>query len=215
MKFKYCVILIAVASIVALYFLSLVSHPALISLSTLSDYNGQQVVVQGMVTDYRTTTFGSQIITLRDNVTGNTSVVLYIEGELLVECGDIIQAIGEVQEYNGQWELSVNNPQFVTIIQRWGNQSYPLWQLAENPARYLDANVNVSGYVTQKQKASFTLTDQTGKYSIDVSYDASLSPQFANGDSVAVAGRFVYEAASLRYTLKATESNHVVWTTEG
>ncbi|MBE3139139.1 MAG: hypothetical protein IMZ53_00985, partial [Thermoplasmata archaeon] len=66
MKFKYLIILIAIASLVVLYFLSLVSHPVLISLSALPTHNGQQVIVQGVVTEYRTTTYGSQIITLRD-----------------------------------------------------------------------------------------------------------------------------------------------------
>jgi cytochrome c-type biogenesis protein CcmE len=215
MKFKYLIILIAAASLVALYFLSLVSHPALISLSALPTYNGQQVIVQGMVTDYRTTTFGSQIITIRDSEKGNTSVVLYIEGAVSVEFGDTIQAMGEVQQYNEQWEVSVNNPQFVTIVQKWDNHTFPFWQLAENPGKYLDTNVNVTGIVTQKQKSSFSLTDPTGKYCIDVTYDASCSSQFSNGDSVAVAGRFVYESQSLRYTLKATGNNQGVWKVTG
>jgi cytochrome c-type biogenesis protein CcmE len=215
MKFKYLIILIAIASLVTLYFVSLVSHPTLISLSALPTYNGQQVVVQGLVTDYRTTTFGSQIITIRDREKGNTSVVLYIEGAVSVEFGDMIQVVGEVQQYKEQWEISVNNPQFVTIVQKWNNQSFPLWQLAENPGKYLDTNINVTGIVTQKQKSSFSLTDPTGKYSIDVSYDTSLPSQFSNGDSVTVAGRFVYESQTLRYFLKATSSTHGIWKIAG
>jgi cytochrome c-type biogenesis protein CcmE len=211
MKFKYLIILIAIASLAALYLLSLVSQPVLVSLSDLSTYNGQQVIVQGSVTDYRTTTFGSQIITIRDKENSTNSVALYIEGEIMVEYGDTIQAIGEIQQYKEQWEISVNNPQFVTILQKWNHQSFPLWQLAENPEKYLDTNVNVTGIVTQKHDSSFSLTDPAGKYSIDVSYDPSCPHQFSKDDSVTVAGRFCYEPKTLQYILKATESNHGIW----
>jgi cytochrome c-type biogenesis protein CcmE len=214
MKFKYLIILIAIASLVALYFLSLVSHPSLISLSALPTYNGQQVIVQGVITEYRTTTYGTQIITIRDRGNSTNSVTLYIEGEVSVEYGDTVQAIGEVQQYNEQWELSVNNPQFVTILQKWNNQSFPLWQLAENPDKYLGTNINVTGIVTQKHESSFSLTDPEGKYSIDVSYDPSCPHQFSKDDSVAVAGRFLYEIKTFQYVLKATESNHGIWKLE-
>ena len=190
MKFKYLIILIAIASLVALYFLSLVSQPVLISLSALPTHNGQQVIVEGVVTEYRTTSFGSQIITIRDKENSTYSVALYIEGEISVEYGDTIQAIGEIQQYKDQWEVSVNNPQFVTILQKWNNQSFPLWQLAENPEKYLDTNVNVTGIVTQKYDSSFSLTDPAGKYTIDVSYDTSRPHQFSKDESVTVAARF-------------------------
>jgi DNA/RNA endonuclease YhcR with UshA esterase domain len=211
MKFKYLIILIAIASLVALYFLSLVSQPVLISLSALPTYNGQQVIVQGVVTEYRTTTYGSQIIIIRDKENSANSVTLYIESEVSVEYGDTVQAIGEVQQYKEQWEVSVNNPQFVTILQKWNNQSFPLWQLAENPDKYLGTNVNVTGIVTQKHEASFSLTDSEGRYSIDVFYDSSRPHQFSKDDSVAVAGRFLYETKTFQYVLKATESNHGIW----
>ena len=214
MKFKYLIILISIASLVLLYFLSLVSHPILISLSALPTYNGQQVIVQGVVTEYRTTTYGSQIITIRDLENSTYSVMLYIEGEFSVEYGDMVQAIGEVQQYKEHWEISVNNPQFVTILQKWNNQTFPLWQLAENPGKYLGTNVNVTGIVTQKHESSFLLIDPEGKHSIDVFYDSSCPHQFLKDDAVYVAGRFFYVTKTFQYVLKATESNHGIWKRE-
>jgi hypothetical protein len=211
MKFKYLIIIIAIASLIVLYVVSMLSQPVLISLSELEAYNEQQVIVQGVVTDYRTTAYGSQLVTIRDTENTTNSVILYIEGEIFVEYGDIIQATGEVQQYKEQWEVSVNNPSFVTILQKWGTQSTPLWQLAENPERYLGTNVNVTGTVTQKHASSFTLADPAGKYSIDVSYDASFPHQFSKDDSVAVAGRFLYEPTTLHYVLKTMESSHGIW----
>jgi cytochrome c-type biogenesis protein CcmE len=215
MKFKYLSILIAIASLALLYVFTLFSHPTLISLSAIPTYNGQQVIVQGIVTEYRTTTYGSQLITIRDTENTTTSVMLYIEGIFPVEFGDKIQAIGEVQQYNDQWEISVNNPQFLTIVEKWNNSSIPLWQLAKNPERYLDTNVNVTGVATHKQKTSFSLSDSSQTYTIDVVYDASFTSTFSNDDVVVVAGRFVYEPQTLHYLLKVTESSHGIWKSTG
>ncbi len=211
MKFKYLIILIAVGSLIALYVLSLISQPILVPLSTLQTYNGQQVIVQGVVTDYRTTTYGTQLITIRERQNSTNSVILYIEGELLVEYGDMIQATGEVQQYKNQWEIVVNNPQTLVILQKWHSLSFPLWQLALHPENYLDTTVNVTGIATQTSGSTFTLTSTDGKYSIDVMYQSSCPHQFSKGDTVAVGARFLYDPTTCRFFLKATEETHGIW----
>ena len=123
MKFKYLSIFIAIGSLLLLYVLSLFSQPILVPLSSLQTYNGQQVTVQGVVTDHRTTSYGSQLITIKEPQNSTNSIALYLEGELSVEYGDLIQATGEIQQYNNQWELVINDPQLVVILQRWQNQS--------------------------------------------------------------------------------------------
>jgi len=211
MKFKYLSILIAVGSLIGLYGLSLISQPPQISLSQLPAYNGQQVLVQGIVTEYRTTASGSQLITIKDRENDTCSAVLYVAGSVAVEYGDVVQAVGEVQKYNEQWELSVSNPQSVTLVEKWTNTSFPLWQLAEHPGKYLNTNVNITGVVAQKQTSSFLLRDTAGSYSLDVSYDASDGSDFSNNDVVAVAGRFIYDAHLLRYLLEVTAPTHGIW----
>jgi len=215
MKFKYLIILIAIGSLGALYFLSLVSHPILIPISSLQTYTGQQVIIQGVVTDYRTTTYGSQLITLRDVQNSTNSVLLYIEGEILVEYGDMIQATGEVQQYKNQWEVVVNDLQFIVILQKWHELSFPLWQLALHPETYLDTTVNVTGIATQTHESSFILISTDGKYSIEVTYQSSLPHQFSKDDAVTVGARFVYDATTCRFFLKATESTHGIWKSVG
>jgi cytochrome c-type biogenesis protein CcmE len=215
MKFKYLTILIAVGSLIALYFLSLVSHPVLVPLALLHTYNGQQVIVQGVVTDYRTTMYGSQIITIRERQNSTNSVILYIEGEIPVEYGDTIQATGEVQQYKNQWEVVVNNPQFLVILQKWHHLSFPLWQLALHPENYLDTNVNITGIATQTYDSSFTLSSTDGKYSIEVAYQSSCPHQFSKGAIVAVGARFVYDATTCRFFLKVTDDTHGIWNSVG
>lgn len=215
MKFKYLIILIAIGSLVALYVLSLVSQPVLIPLSRLQIYNGQQVIVQGVVTDYKTTTYGSQLITIRETQNCTNLVMLYIEGEIPVEYGDTIQATGEVQQYKNQWEIVVSNQQFIVILQKWHDLSFPLWQLALHPENYLDTTVNVTGIATQLFDSSLTLTSMDGQYSIEVVYQSSCPHQFLKGDTVAVGARFLYDAATCRFLLKATEETHGIWRRRG
>jgi cytochrome c-type biogenesis protein CcmE len=214
MKFKYLIILIAVASLVVLYCLSLVSHPVLISISKLSTYNGQQVIVQGVVTEYRTTTYGSQIITINDRENTTNSVMLYIEGAVPIEYGDVVQATGQIQQYKEEWEVVVNNPRLIFILQKWNNLSFPLWQLTQHPEQYLDTNVNVTGVVTKTYDSSFVLSSMDGKYSIDVSYLLSCPHQFSKGDTVAVGARFVYNEATFQFSLRATDGTHGIWKLE-
>jgi len=211
MKFKYLIIFIAIGALLGLYILSLFSQPIHVSLSELQTYNGQQVIVQGIVTDYRTTTYGSQLITIRDAQNSTSSAVLYIEGELPVEYGDIIQANGEVQYYKNQWEVVVNNPQFIVILQKWDHHSFPLWQLALHPEYYLDGTVNVTGIVTQTSDSSCIVTSTDGKYSIEVVYQSICSHQFSKGDAVTVGARFVYDATTCRFLLRATDKIHGIW----
>ncbi|MBN1280790.1 MAG: hypothetical protein JXA00_03990 [Candidatus Thermoplasmatota archaeon] len=214
MKFKYLIILIAVTSLIVLYSISLLSQPSEISLAALPTYDGQHVVVKGVVTEYRTTTYGSQLLTIRDNTSSTTSATVYIEGEIAVEYGDRIQAQGQVQQYNGQWEIMVSNPALVTIIQQWKNCSFPLWQLAEHPGNYVDTNVNVTGIITQAAASSLELTDAEGRYCVLVVYDSSVPHDGSVGQQVTVHARFVYDAKNLNYVLKATDGFHGIWVLE-
>lgn len=215
MKFNYLVILIAIASLLLLYGVSLISQPPEVSLSALSDYNGQQVSVHGRVTMYRATTFGSQLITIRGEDADEGTAIIYIEGETSVEYGDKIQAVGQVQQYKNQWEIMVSNPKFVTIIEKWDNQEIPLWQLGENPERYLDTNVNVTGIISQKYPTSFQLTTPAQTHSLLVTCAPSTISSFSDGDTITVLGRFVYDPRLFQFTLKVTDNSHKIMKRRG
>lgn len=209
MKFKYIVVFLSILSLVMLYGVSQISQPEYVSLSTLSNYEGQKVMVQGVVTTYRSTNFGSQLITLKASDNEFTTAVLYIEeGNVFVEFGDTIQAIGQVQRYKDQWEVVIRNPQLITVVQKWNNTSFPLWQLAEHPTRYLESNINITGIITKKQQSTFVLSDPAETYTLDVTCSVPNSDLLSNGDAVAVAGRFIYEPHTLRFLIQLTEPTH-------
>jgi hypothetical protein len=215
-KFKYVVILLSLGSLFLLYGLSTLSQPSRILISQVPEYEGRQVIVAGIVTEYRTTSYGSQIITLQDIETLNSSTcTLYIEGEISVEYGDRVQATGIVQQYKGDWEIVVNNPRFVTILQKWRNISFPLWQLAMNPTKYAGTNVNVTGVIEKISASSCSLRDQEGRYTISVDSGTSHSPSLLVGDTVSVRARFLYDAETFQYVLRVTESTHGIFLLRG
>ena len=214
MKFKYSIIVLSVVSLVGLYGISLLSQPSRISLSAVPVYDGQTVIVHGVVTEYRTTTYGSQLITIRDTQNNTEPVTLYVEGALFVEYGDLVEAIGTVQQYKEQWEVVVNNPRFITVLQKWSNMSFPLWQLAQHPERYQDTNLNVTGIASEPHDSSMFLSDLDGTYSVTVLYDSSCPHQFSKGDTVMVKARFLYDEKKLQFILKATEESHGIWKVE-
>jgi len=215
MKFKYLIIFITIGLLFMLYVLSLFTHPARISLSDISSYADQQVIIQGTVTDYRTTAYGSQLITIADSLNRTNSVLLYIEGEAPIEYGDTIQATGEVQQYKNQWEIVVNNPDSIIVLQKWDDLVFPLWELAVHPDNYLNTNVHVTGIVTAPSGSSFLLASTDGKYSIEVIYHSSCPHQFSKGDTVTVKAQFLYDAATCRFLLSVTQPTHGIWRSEG
>jgi cytochrome c-type biogenesis protein CcmE len=205
MKFKYLVVVLSLASLLVLYLISGLSQPAVVPLSKISASEGKQVVVQGIVSGYQVTTAGSTLVTVRnDDAANTTTITLYIEGPLSVEYGDLVRATGTVQQYKNTWELSVTSPKSISILKHWGNRSLPLSQLAQNPTRYVDTNVNVTGIVGTVSSSNFNLQDSTS--SVPVSYKHSSNSSFSKGDQVAVKARFLYDKTTLSFLLKVDDA---------
>jgi len=211
MELKYFAIILSVACILFLYFLSTLSQPIMIDLHEIPDYEGKQVIVEGVVTEHRTTTYGGQIIEIKNLDSKNSSkTIVFVEGETPVEYGDRIQVTGTVQKYKGEWEIVVNNERFVKILRKWSNITFPLWQLAEDPNKYVGTNVNVTGFIDRKYAAYFYLVDSEEQYTVAVYYDSSRFYNFSQGDAVYVGARFVYDAETMRFVLSAKEEAHSI-----
>lgn len=205
MKLKYFSLLFSIAGILILYFLSKLSQPPLIEIHEMPDYEGKQVIIEGVVTNYQVTKHGSQIITIKDD---NDTTTIFVEGETNIEYGDRIQATGEVQKYKDEWELIINDNRFVKILKKWQNISFPLWQLAENPGKYLGLNVNVTGYIESISNAYFYLVDLEKNYSIIVFYKKSKNITIFPGQKVSVSGKFSFDEENFRYHLELCEEKH-------
>jgi hypothetical protein len=212
MKLKYLSVLFSILGVLFLYFISTLSQPVFISLAEIPEYEDKQVIVEGIVTDYQDTAYGSQFIFIEDD---NTSVSVFVEGSIDVDYGDTIQATGKVQKYNDDWEVVVNNERYVKIVQKWQNLSIPLVQLAKNPTKYVELNINATGHVDMIYDSYFYLVDDAGEHSLFISCNPSLYDAVAPGEQVTVAGRFDYKKEELRYILTICKETHGVFSFTG
>ena len=211
MNIKHFSLIFSVVGILLLYFVSVLSQPIQIGLNELPEYEGKQVIVEGFVIDYYVTSYGSQIIKIKDNRTGQEGIhqaIIFVEGKITLEYGDKIQATGKVQKYKDEWEIVVSSQSLIQMLQKWQNISFPLWQLAENPEAYIGTNVNVTGCIDKLYSTYFYLADLEKQQSILVLCKSSSIHNFSVGDGVCVAAKFVYDENNFQYHLEITEGTH-------
>ena len=205
MKLKHFSLIFSILGILILYLLSLLSQPAVIGLHEISEYEGKQITTEGIVTSHYTTKYGSQMITIEEN---NSSAIIFIEGKIDVEYGDRIQATGQVQKYKNNWEIMADDERSVKIITKWHNISFPLWQLTENPAKYMGLNVNVTGYIETLTESSFYLVDIDEKHSLTVFYKRLENAKIQSGQKVSVLGTFDFDEKNFKYVLEVYGETH-------
>jgi len=205
MKLKYFSMIFSIIGILILYMISRFSQAPIININEIKDYEGKQVTLKGFVTEHHLTKFGSQIIKVADE---NCSVEVFLEGKVEVEYGDKIRATGEVQKYKDTWELIVNDNREIQIIEKWHNVSSPLWQIAENPTRYLNLNVNVTGHIESVSNAYFLLVDIESKHSLIIYYSIVKDITLYPGQKICALGRFTFDEKNFRYMLDICEENH-------
>ncbi len=205
MKLKYFSMLLSIIGIIILYMISRFSQAPIIKISDMPNYEGKRVMIKGIVIEHHLTKYGSQIITIENE---NHSATIIIEGKIDVEYGDKLLATGEVQKYKENWQLLVNTNHQLQILKKWYNGSLPLWQIAENPTKYLDINVNITGYIESISNAYFLLVDLEKKYSLIIFYTISKNVTLYPGQKICASGRFTFDEKNFRYMLDICEENH-------
>jgi hypothetical protein len=208
LKLKHFSVIFSTAGILILYFISTLTQPITVEIQNISNYEGKQVTVEGCVTEYFETTQGSQIITIEEN---NYTLTIFLEGTTELDYGDIIKATGEVQKYGGEWELVVNDENFVKIIKKWKENTLFIWQLGSNPQKYKNLNVNITGYIDYVYDDYFYITDSDNKYSLVVSSGLGHNISLNMGQRVKVAGKFTFDETDFRYKITLLGSSHGIW----
>ena len=167
--------------------------------------------MEGVVVSFFETKYGCQLITIKkDNLTAK----LFLEETVNVECGDLVKATGEVQKYDGEWEVIVESKKFLEVIQRWEQKYVPLWRLSSDPRGYEGLNINTTGWIDDVFGKSFYLTDKDRNFSIPViNLVSNLS--FHSGEKAIVSGEFIYDKENFRYIIKCYRDQHKVETVEG
>jgi len=211
MKLKHFSLIFSLIGISVLYFISNITQPALISLKEITDYEGKEIKTQGIVIHYYSTKYGNQLIEIREE---NFTTTIFLEKEMEVEYGDIVQVIGQVQKFNNEWEIIVENEKNFKILEKWHSISMPLWQLAHNPGRYLGLNVNVTGYIESISNSYFHLADFEENCSILVFYRLSENLTLYAGCKVNISAVFTFDEKNFRYTLELFSPDHKIYITK-
>jgi len=212
MKLKHYLMIITIISIILLYFLSKLSQAPLINIYEIQNYNGKQVIVEGIVTDNKLTKYDNQIITIENN---NTKISIFCQEKTEVDFGDKIQAKGEVQKYKGDWELFVDGPSNIKIIEKGKNISFPLWQIAQNPSKYINQNISVTGFVESISNSYFCIVDFEKKIFLPVIYDLGKNITIYPGQKVIIFGRFSFDEKNFRYKIEINKEGHYINPLEG
>ena len=206
MKFKYIVLVVSLASLALLYLLTGLSQPPTIALTDAPHHEGQHVVVTGRIQHYQPTSNNAQLITLSDPDTGGT-LTLYTTQPTTIDYGDLIQADGTIEQYQGTWELAIDTANAITILQHDNTTLYPLWQLALDPHKYQDTTITTTGLVDSTTRTSFTLKDPNGTATIPV-YGATTQP--TKGTQIVIHARFLFDPDTFRYTLHLTNTTVII-----
>lgn len=212
MKIKYVTLLIAILGILALYTLSLYAQPPTILLSELPNYEGKIVTTQGTVTTYYETSFGNQIITIRDN---NTTATIFAANPIHIQSGDHLQATGTVEKYKETWEILIDDTRLIHVLKKWNQTTTPLWEIAQNPTAYLDFNLNVTGYIDSKFDTYFYFTDNNTDHTILVPLPQSKNITLYTGQMVSLSAQFTYDTNQLRYIFSIFEPYHTITPLKG
>ncbi|MEM4258394.1 MAG: OB-fold nucleic acid binding domain-containing protein [Candidatus Thermoplasmatota archaeon] len=209
MHLKYSIIVFSCICIGLLYFFATLTEPIEIEIKHASQYEGHQVILQGIVTGWTDTKSGNQIITLSDQEENSTSIAIFLEGKTNLKYGDMIRARGKIQKYKGAYELIVNAPHALTIIQSWNNITTPIKDLALHPENYLGLNINTQGFIQQTSAHYFILADENSTYFIPV-YPQNNTRSYTSGSKVSIGAYFMYDEHLLRYILTISNEQHFI-----
>jgi hypothetical protein len=208
MKLKQLSLIFAITGTLLLYFLSLLSKPVVIDLIEIPNYEGKKIITQGIVKEYFTTKYASQMITIKDE---NFSAIVYVEGTTDVEYGDKISVTGEIQKYKEDWEIMVSDKKNLQILEKWENISLPVRALSRQPLRYLDLNVNVTGVIDVIYNSFFNLVDLEANTVVPVYFDYYQGANISSGKKVVIFAKFLFDEQQLRYKLVLCDEKHGVF----
>ncbi len=175
---------------------------------------GSIVRTSGYVLDHRLTSNGDLLLTLADYQDAKT-IAIYIpidvydsiDDKKAIQPGAQIEVVGEVQEYEGELEITVSSPDDIKILQYPKDSNLTIEVLAQNPELFGGSRVTVSGQIQNIETlymwfqdeyvkaTSFQLrySGEYGNYTMDcllIGFDVSW--EFHQGQLVRFTGTFGY-----------------------
>jgi len=207
MNIKHLSIISSIAGILILYTLSLYAQTPIIHLSDISEYEGQIIATNGTVTEYHSTSYGNQLITIKQ---GNNTAILFLESPIDIQRGDKLNATGRIQQYEDEWEIIIEEQELVTIEQSWENNTLTLQEIAENPINFLNQNLNVTAYVDIIYDEYFQLIDETYQYQCIVEKPYIKNLTLYTGQPINLNAYLTYDNTQMRYLFEFKNENHTI-----
>lgn len=189
--------ILAVAGILTLYSISYFSEPIETNLKDIWKYEGEKVIVRGIVKNR-----AGNILEISD---GEARGKIYYKDAEEFQYGDKIEAIGKVGEYAGSLIVFADE---IKLIERWNNKTISLPYLAENYLDFINMNVNVIAYIYSIGSGYFYLTDENLEYKIKVYCNETIN--FEKYEKVRVKALLCYNPKSLSFYLKICKDFHGV-----
>jgi hypothetical protein len=191
----------AVFGVVALFGLSALLQPPDVALRDVWKHDGEHIRVEGTVCNKK-----GDVIVISD---GDARLNIYFDGQQPVFYGDLVRAEGDVGDYAATYALYADT---LEVIERFDERNISVAYLAENYAEFARTDVNVTGYVSEVRKDSFTLTDARLEYRLTVYCNETVPPPCPGRpfERVCVKARFEYRPSTASFCLVACEPHHGV-----
>ena len=191
----------AISGLVLLSIISSFVSPERVYLADLEKHEGDVVLAEGTIVDIDIMSGGNTIMTLVDE---SDEGRIFAYGGKDVFVGDRVEVIGRVQRYRDEIEIVVDR------ISKLESRvaEVKIWQLAENPRKYLDSYVNVSGYVRKLEEDFMEIEDNDHRITITTPLigDRNIS----EGDKIWLKGKFLYNPNKLSYYILSVEVERIV-----
>ncbi|RKX47325.1 MAG: hypothetical protein DRP38_06645 [Thermotogae bacterium] len=190
----------AAAGLLVLLILSDIIEPPEIGLNEISEYEGEKVIVRGVVTEIYLTSGGNTVLLLSDGV---NEIKVFAFGKRELFMGDRIAVRGIVQRYEDSYEILADH---IYVLERRCTE-VKLWQLAENPLEYLNDCINLSCYTVRID--GYNIVVKEDNYTLMVIYPLISTENLNEGDRIRVTGRFLYNPEKFSFYILATEVKRI------
>ena len=196
MNIVYISSIFAAAGLLVLFIIGELTEPPEIELNEISEYEGEKVIVRGVVTEIYLTSGGNTVLLLSDGV---NEIKVFAFGKRELFMGDRIAVRGIVQRYEDSYEILADH---IYVLERKCTE-VKLWQLAENPLEYLNDCINLPCYIARIDDYELVVKD--GNYTLTVIYPLISTEKLDKGDRVRVTGRFLYNPEKFSFYILSTE----------
>jgi hypothetical protein len=212
---EHFAIIFLVFGIITLYLLSLASQPVFVEdYSDLSKYEGETVIIEGIVIDFDETCRGEGILTVLEPDDLESTLKIFIENNgRNFSIGNIIRAKGSVLKISEHvYQLVAMNDKDIENIGHWHSPQLSIPEIAHrlehHPEEFKHLPVGITGYLKYEPRipaTSLRISEDplNGFYTVkvDIPLSAQIYTDLHKGDLVSINVTIEYNENNFEYKL--------------